>query len=296
MSSAFARVFRHGASFGAYPITMIGCFLLFYLTRDSLTSVWAAYLAVIVGGLAITLHEWLLPAKNHWHPQVSDIANDTTYMVVGQIGFERLLTLGALFGALALASNLPWQLDSLWIHNAPLWFQAIVVLVVGDFFRYWLHRAFHKFTWMWSFHAVHHSPNKLYWLNVGRFHPIEQATQFFVDALPFILIGVTEDVLSIYFVFYAVNGFYQHSNCRVRLGFLNWIVAGPELHRWHHSELLAEANHNYGNNLILWDVIFGTRFLPIDRDVEQLGIPVKNYPMSFGRQMLAPFEPWVYRD
>ena len=70
---------------------------------------------------------------------------------------------------------------------------------------------------MWALHQVHHSPKRLYWVNVGRFHPIEQALQFVVDALPFVLIGVHTEVLSAYFVFYAVNGFYQHSNCDVRL-------------------------------------------------------------------------------
>jgi len=31
---------------------------------------------------------------------------------------------------------------------------------------------------------VHHYPHKLYWLNVGRFHPIEKALQYMLDMLP----------------------------------------------------------------------------------------------------------------
>ena len=31
-------------------------------------------------------------------------------------------------------------------------------------------------------------------------------------------------MLAMYFVFYALNGFLQHSNCNVRLGWLNQIV------------------------------------------------------------------------
>ena len=49
--------------------------------------------------------------------------------------------------------------------------------------------------------------------------------------------GVSGDVLAGYFTFYAVNGFYQHSNCLVWLGRLNYVISGPELHRWHHSML-----------------------------------------------------------
>ena len=111
------------------------------------------------------------------------------------------------------------------------------MLLIADFGRYWLHRAFHKFGLMWRFHAVHHSPRRLYWLNVGRFHPIEKAVQYVFDALPFTLVGVSGDVLAGYFTFYAVNGFYQHSNCLVWLGRLNYVISGPELHRWHHSML-----------------------------------------------------------
>ena len=102
---------------------------------------------------------------------------------------------------------------------------------------------------------------------VGRFHPLDKAIQFLGDSLPFLLLGVQPEVFAAYFVFYAVNGFYQHSNADIRLGFLNWIVAGPELHRWHHSTVIAESNANYGNNLIVWDVIFGTRQLPKERTV-----------------------------
>ena len=124
---------------------------------------------------------------------------------------------------------------------------------------------------MWRLHAVHHSPQLLYWFNVGRFHPIEKAVQYAFDTLPFALLGVSHEVLAAYFVFYALNGFYQHSNCRVRLGPLNYVVSGPELHRWHHSKLVHESNNNFGNNLIVWDVVFGTRFLPKDREVGELG-------------------------
>ena len=132
------------------------------------------------------------------------------------------------------------------------------MLAMADFLRYWLHRAFHRFPFMWAFHAVHHSPHRLYWLNVGRFHPLEKAVQYLADALPFALLGVSPEVLSAYLVFYAINGFFQHSNCRVRLGPLNYIVAGPELHRWHHSDGMAMSgntcclgNRTLGNGTLI---------------------------------------------
>ncbi|MFQ5566823.1 MAG: sterol desaturase family protein, partial [Paracoccaceae bacterium] len=90
-----------------------------------------------------------------------------------------------------------------------------------------------------------------------------------------------------YFVFYAVNGFFQHSNVDARLGPLNWLVAGPELHRWHHSRIVRESNTNFGNNLIVWDALFGTRYLP-ERQVGVLGLLNRAYPKDFLGQTLAP--------
>ena len=92
-----------------------------------------------------------------------------------------------------------------------------------------------------------------------------------------------------YFVFYAINGFFQHCNIKLHLGPLNYLISGPELHRWHHSVLVAESNNNYGNNLIVWDLIFGSWFLPRDRKVGDLGLLNRNYPTDFTGQMKSPF-------
>ncbi|MXW53676.1 MAG: sterol desaturase family protein [Gammaproteobacteria bacterium] len=273
----------------SYPFGICASYALFAFLSSFLALEIAAYVSVLFGAAVVTLHELAVPYRNEWNPTWFEIANDTTYMIVCQVFFERVLTLAALFIVVRLATIASWQGVGFWPHDWPVWLQAGAILVIGDFLRYWLHRGFHRFPWMWRLHAVHHSPERLYWLNVGRFHPLEQVIQFIADALPFILLGVSTDVLSVYFVFYAVNGFYQHSNCHVRLGWLNWIVAGPELHRWHHSLDLRESNNNFGNNLIVWDLLFGTRYLPQDREVTTLGIAAINYPMDFLRQLAAPF-------
>ena len=126
-------------------------------------------------------------------------------------------------------------------------------------------------------------------LNVGRFHPVEKGLQFLFDALPFILLGVSAEVLALYFVFYSVNGFFQHCNIELRLGYLNYLVSGPELHRWHHSRKIEESNSNYGNNLIIWDTLFATRYLPEGKRVGELGLVNRHYPQSFSAQMKTPF-------
>ena len=52
-----------------------------------------------------------------------------------------------------------------------------------------------------------------------------------------------------------------------------------------------ESSHNYGNHLIVWDVVFGSRYLPADRSVGALGLVNRQYPCGFLDQMAAPFTP-----
>ena len=281
---------RLAATYASYPFTIGVGYAVFVYVDFKVATIVAAHIAVLVGAGLVTLHEWLVPYRKRWYPTRTDFVNDAAYMLIGQVFLERLLSLAGFSVVVAIAANTNWRIEVLWPYEWPFWGQAILVLIIGDLFRYWMHRAFHKFSWMWRLHAVHHSPKRLYWLNVGRFHPLEQSLQFLVDAIPFIALGVSAEVMSIYFVFYAINGYYQHSNCDVRLGFLNWFIAGPELHRWHHSVNLEESKHNFGNNLILWDIVFRTRYFPLSRGVGELGIPVKDYPMSFLRQLVAPFD------
>jgi sterol desaturase/sphingolipid hydroxylase (fatty acid hydroxylase superfamily) len=136
---------------------------------------------------------------------------------------------------------------------------------------------------------VHHAPEKLYTTNVFRFHPAEKSLQFLCDTLPFMLVGIGAEVLGYYFVFYAVSGLFQHSNCDLRLGWLNYLVSGPEVHRWHHSRRIAESNNNYAHSFVVWDLLFGTYFRPRDRAVEDLGLRSSDYPHRFLAQLVAPF-------
>ena len=163
-----------------------------------------------------------------------------------------------------------------------------MVLAV-DFLRYWLHRASHESPTLWRLHSVHHSVEQLYWFNTSRFHPIEKALQMCLDSLPFLLMQVDARVLALYYIAYATNGFFQHCNIRLHYGLLNYIVGSAETHRWHHSRAPKESNANYGNTVIVWDVLFGTWFLPREREVEELGLQDRGVPRSFLSLMRAPF-------
>ena len=271
-----------------YPVIVVAAFALHYVLNDlGATLFLATYIPAVMAAGLVSLAEWLSPARVHWHPNRSDIANDLTFMVIVQLALPPALSL---FTVLALSGNVDILPRSWWPHQWPVAAQGVLILFGGDFLRYWLHRASHENKWLWRLHAVHHSPTKLYWLNVARFHPVEKALQFLGDTLPFLLLGVSKEAIAFYFLFYSVNGFLLHSNVRLRYGFLNYIFNTAELHRWHHSKLPKESDNNYGNHVMLWDLLFGTWFLPKKREVGPLGVRNKKYPMSFLEQMKAPFQ------
>ena len=178
----------------------------------------------------------------------------------------------------------------LWPGDWPLIAQLALALVIGELGQYWVHRLEHEVDFMWRFHALHHSAPRLYWLNAARFHPLDILLNNFVALVPLAFLGAGEGVLALWALFAAVHGIFQHSNLPTRLGPLNWVFSMAELHRWHHSRLVEESNRNYGQNLIIWDVIFGTRFLPSDRepplDIGLYGLSA--YPMTYWAQQSAP--------
>ena len=71
----------------------------------------------------------------------------------------------ALIRAGACARTCP--IAALWPHGWPIWVQAVLMVLVVDFLRYWLHRAAHENDTLWRLHSVHHSVEQLYWLNTG---------------------------------------------------------------------------------------------------------------------------------
>jgi len=249
----------------------------------------STYLPVVVGAVVVGVLEYARPHRQSWLPNRDDIQNDALYMGIVQLVLPKLVALAFVFLLIEPIQNLFPGFAGMWPHEWSVGLQALVMIFSADFLRYWLHRLAHTNKYLWRLHAVHHSPDKLYWLNVARFHPVEKALQMVFDVLPFMILGVGEHVIALYFVFYAINGFFQHSNIELRFGWLNYIISSPQLHRWHHSKRPQESNTNYGNNLIVWDILFGSYFLPKNREIDDLGLQVADYPQDFTRQLKAPF-------
>lgn len=231
---------------------------------------------VLYGGTVLALERWL-PWAREWQRGKGDVATDLAHLVV---------TGGIVESAPALGLT-PRATASVWPVHWPLAAQIVLALLVTDLLNYWTHRLLHGP--LWRFHAIHHSAPRLYWVNSWRVHPVEGILFWAFTVVPLLAAGAPQTPLVVFWASSTVFRMLQHSNVDVRLGPLNWLLAGPELHRWHHSRDRAEGDRNYGNVLIVWDVLFGTRSLPRRPPPLDVGLAGAPYPSAYGAQLLAPF-------
>jgi len=277
----------------SFPLLLLGALLAgFYLREAGIEDTLATLLVLgpVLAGLFVL--ERFIPYEREWNKNQGDQTQDL-------IHFVALLALGGATGALAtgfvlfLGSHDLVALFRVWPREWPLPLQVGLALLAGDFIPYWIHRWSHeKGGFLWNVHSVHHAPARLYFLNTARFHPLNIVWNVFFKNLPALLLGAEASVLYFASLITLVHTFASHANIDFRLGFLNWVFSMTELHRFHHSRDLQEANSNYGGTLILWDVVFGTRKLPARRiQADEIGFEIEppDYPRTYAGQAAYPF-------
>jgi len=272
-----------------YPLLTVGAIAMHWsMLAGGAPLAVAAYAPLAVVALSILWLQIRCPARASWQPTWADVKTDAAFLLVVQVLLPRIL-LGAAVLVLADWAHASAR-NGWWPHAWPVIAQTLAIVLTVDFLRYWLHRACHRFDWLWRLHQVHHATDLLYALNTGRFHPLEKTLHFCCDTLPFLLLGVAPEPLAGYFLVYSVNGFFQHSNVKLRYGWLNYVVGSAETHRWHHAKDPRIANCNFGSTTMLWDLVFGTWYLPRGKTVPAVGILDERFPSGFWPQLLAPFQ------
>lgn len=198
------------------------------------------------------------------------------------------LALVAVAGQRLLPELVPATLAAL-----PLWGKILLGLLIGEVGTYWGHRLSHEIPWLWRFHAVHHSTSHMYFLANTRSHPVDMVVTRLFGMTPLYLLGLagpgaagSAAPLALLLVG-TVWGFFIHANLRWRFGPLEWLVATPAFHHWHHSKF-EHINRNYASTLPVLDRVFGTHYLPRGWP-SAVGIEAP-MPLSLGGQLLAPLQ------
>ncbi|MGK5042263.1 sterol desaturase family protein [Janthinobacterium sp. GB1R12] len=197
------------------------------------------------------------------------------------------LALVAVAGQRWLPDAIPATLSIL-----PLWGKLVLGMLIGEVGTYWGHRLSHEIPWLWRYHAVHHSTEQLYFLANTRTHPVDMVVTRLFGLTPLYLLGLAgpgvagSAVPALLLLIGTIWGFFIHANLRWRFGPLEWLVATPAFHHWHHSKF-EHINRNYASTLPLLDRLFGTYHLPRAWPAE-CGIEAP-MPKTLTGQLAAPF-------
>lgn len=175
------------------------------------------------------------------------------------------------------------------LAQMPLWAQAVTFVVVSDFLTYWIHRAYHG-GGLWKYHAVHHSSEELDWISAARFHPVNIFLGTVLVDVGLLLAGISPNVMLWVGPFTTATSAFVHANLNWTLGPFKYVIAGPVFHRWHHTLANRGGSSNFAGTFPIWDLLFGTFYMPENKLPDAYGIDDQSFPESFGAQLLYPFQ------
>jgi sterol desaturase/sphingolipid hydroxylase (fatty acid hydroxylase superfamily)/creatinine amidohydrolase/Fe(II)-dependent formamide hydrolase-like protein len=163
---------------------------------------------------------------------------------------------------------------------------TLVLALVTDFATFLAHYLQHRIPILWAFHKVHHAARELTPLTLFRQHPVDLLLAgVFGSLLGGAITGTLEwltaepptqmqfyGLNAIVFAFYVVGYNLRHSHVWVSFGPLERIFVSPAMHQIHHSEAERHWDRNMGLVFSFWDQLFGTAYIPKEREELTFGI------------------------
>lgn len=194
------------------------------------------------------------------------IASDLVYYFVNSLAPAVVVAIPmSVLAALARSATPAAYVD--FVAALPLTARIAAALVVGEIGYYWGHRLSHAVPWIWGFHKVHHSPESLDWMVNTRAHPVDIVFSRLCSLAPLYLLGLATPTAegqmlpAIVTIVGTVWAFFIHANLKWRFGPLEWLVATPAFHHWHHTAD-EHRDRNFASLFPVIDRIFGTLYLP----------------------------------
>ncbi|WP_297769081.1 sterol desaturase family protein [uncultured Roseovarius sp.] len=252
--------------------------------------------------------KWLLPRSIYFHAShIVDLKIFCLNRIIAILGvFGFVMASATLAGG--LADGLGPAHSSLSLHPVAM---AALLLIVGDFGTYWVHRIHHENRVLWPFHSLHHSAEVMTPITVYRKHPIYDLLSasikgILIGGLQGLCLAIFAEVPS-YATLVGINAGYalfnlaganlRHSHVWLSFGpVLERIFISPCQHQIHHSLDPRHHNKNYGEVLAIWDWMFGTLYVPKTREQiafglgDKTGRPLRQRHDSLVAAMVVPVQ------
>lgn len=246
--------------------------------------VWLTFIAIIASAGVLIVLERIAPYQRDQQLFRRGFFLDIVWYAIVQSYVLSLL----IYGLINIVRPYVDPLNIEVIRSMPLWAQLCIAILVHDFYIYWFHRLQHKVPALWRIHEAHHSSDDVDWLSGSRSHPTEILINQTVEFLPLVLLASPE-VVVLKGCVDAIWGMYIHSNVNVSTGSLQYIINGPEMHRWHHADDEHVSNVNFSTKLAIWDWLFGTAYLPKEHKPSRYGLGGEAYPETYIGQTVYAF-------
>lgn len=280
---AGAFMLRTTIRYFSYPLIMGGVAAALLALWVSGGALWPAATGIaLLGVLVVAALEWLAPYEARWLHAHADVGADLLHNLIN-LSLIQFVS----YWLYRWTSTAPWQA---WPVEWPLWAQLALVAIIVDLSLYGMHWLSHRVDWLWRLHAIHHSPERLYWFNGERRHPLHAMLMAFPGLAVLALLTVPQELVTIWFAILTVHLAFQHSNIDYSLGPLKTWLGVAEMHRWHHKRDFEDAQVNYGEFLLIWDRLFGTLYTaaaPIRAG--EVGLRDRAFPQTYWRQLIWPF-------
>lgn len=166
---------------------------------------------------------------------------------------------------------------------------CLLGLLIWDFFYYWWHRAQHMSLLLWRIHCLHHMDETLGVSANMRVHWLEEVGRTAAIFVPMAFLFNLSVQTGFVAMVLTVWGAFIHSNLRLSLGPISTIIAGPQVHRIHHSRLLHHRDRNFAAFFPVWDIIFGTYHHPAREEFPPTGVEGMQEINSIWEAIVHPF-------
>jgi sterol desaturase/sphingolipid hydroxylase (fatty acid hydroxylase superfamily) len=218
---------------------------------------------MIIYFIPLLFLERLIPAEKPKKLVNPHLAFDFLFPLMRLVLTLGLIPVGYAFMKSMYDTYLPF-LNTGILDGKPMWLQIIGAFAITDFMFWFSHYLRHKIPWLWYFHTIHHSQKHLNPMSTQREHAFEGYINFLIRTAPIAFVGGSYPAWIWFGFLNQAWGFFIHSNLKINLGPLKYIIVSPQFHRVHHSIRPEHWDMNYGERLTLWDWMFGTMVKDMD--------------------------------
>ncbi|MBT4890299.1 MAG: sterol desaturase family protein [Rhodospirillales bacterium] len=162
---------------------------------------------------------------------------------------------------------------------------TVCFFLAMDFGKFYAHLLLHISPFLWQFHKVHHSAETLNPLTTYRMHPVDLfLAGSFGNVCGGIVTGIFFYISAGEITIYSFLGTQlllaifnmvanlRHTHIWLDFGILDYIFISPAQHQIHHSALPRHYGKNCGFGMAIWDWMFGTLYVPAEREEFPMGL------------------------